>query len=58
MRPPKTPVDADDHTVARLDEIDHACLHPGAAGAADGHREFVLGPKNLPQHLLGFIHDL
>ena len=35
-------VDADDHRVARLDEVDDRRLHARRAGAADGERHAVL----------------
>ena len=52
----KDPIHADQHPVARLDEIDDARLHPSTAGAADRHRQLVAGLENLPQHRLDFVH--
>jgi hypothetical protein len=49
--------DADNDLVARLEQVDHACLHPGHARGADGKRERVLGLERLPQHFLGFVHQ-
>ena len=51
-------VDADDHLVARLDQVGDNRLHPRAAGPADGQCHLVLRAKDLPQHRLCFIHDL
>ena len=50
-------VDADDHFVARLDEIDGDAFHARHAGAADGKGERVLRAENLAQHFAGLVHD-
>ena len=51
-------IDADHHAVAGFDEIGDAGFHPGTAGAADRHCEWVHGPKDLPEHRLRLIHHL
>ena len=47
-------VDADQHAVARFDQVDDARFHAGHAGAADGERQRVLRAKDLPQASPGF----
>ena len=50
-------VDAHDHLVARLDEIDRAAFHAGHARAADGKREPVFRAHHLAEHRARVIHD-
>ena len=52
----KHAVDADDHLIARLDQVDEAKLHARAAGAADGKSHLILGEKNLAEHRLDLFH--
>src|SRR6266567_2439192 len=52
----KHAVDADEHFIARLDQIDEAKLHPRAAGAADGKSHFILGEEYLAEHRLDLFH--
>ena len=50
-------VDADEHLVAGLDEVDRAALHPGHAGAAHGKRQRVLRLEDLAEHRAGVVHE-
>src|SRR6266852_7191919 len=54
----KHAVDADHHFVARLDEVDDAGLHAGAAGAAHRKGKSVLGTEQTPEHVLRLVHNL
>src|SRR6266852_4740613 len=51
-------VDADDHLVARFDDVDDAGLHAGTASAAYGEGETIVRPKRKPQEFLALVHDL
>ena len=53
---PKVPVDADQHGVARFDEIRDRGFHPGAARAADGDGHLIGGLEDEAQQLLHFVH--
>ena len=50
-------VDADEHLVARLDQVDDHGFHPRRAGAGDRHREPVLGLEDVPQQVLRLVHQ-
>ena len=50
-------VDANEHAVAGLDQVDDARLHAGTSCAADGQRQLVARAKDGPQHPLCFVHD-
>src|SRR5437773_6193124 len=54
----KKTVDADEHGVAGLDEIDETGFHAGATGAGHRQCEPVLGLKNLRQHSRILVYDL
>ena len=49
-------VDTHDDLVARLDEIDEARLHAGAAGAGDGDGQLVAGLEEVSQQPLRLVH--
>jgi hypothetical protein len=51
-------VHADEHGVARLDQIDKTGLHTRAAGAGHRQRQAILGLKHLAQHGHALIHNL
>jgi len=53
----KHTIDADDHTVARLNQVDDTGFHSGTSRAADGHRHVIGRLKHFPQHGLNFIHE-
>jgi len=57
IRPAEDAVDADQHLVARLDQIDDHRLHPRRARARDRHREPVLGPEDMPEESLRLVHE-
>ena len=46
-------VDADQHPVARLDQVDDHRLHAGRAGPRDRQRQPVLGLKDIAEQALG-----
>jgi hypothetical protein len=50
-------IDADQHRVARLDQVDHGRLHTGGARATDGQRHRVLGTEDSAEHGLHLVHD-
>ena len=50
-------VDADDHFIARFDEIGGDAFHSGHAGAADRKGERILRAKHLTQELARLVHD-
>jgi len=50
-------VHADQHRVARLDEIAQRRLHAGTARAGDGDRERVLRLKDIAQQVLHLVHQ-
>ena len=43
--------------IAWLQQVHHARLHARAAGAADGHGEFVLRAEDLAQKIAHLVHD-
>ena len=51
-------IDADEHRIARLDEIDDRGLHSRRSGTADGERHLVLGAHHSAEHSLHAVHDL
>ena len=56
--PAEDAIDADQHAIARLDEVDEGRLHPGRPGAADGQRHFVLRAENLLKPPADLVHQL
>ena len=50
-------IDADQHLVARLDQVDDHGLHAGRARPRDGQRHPIRGLKGIPQQFLGLIHQ-
>ena len=55
--PAEHAVDAHQHALARLDQIEHRRFLPGRARAADRHRHAVLRAKHFAQHRLQLVHD-
>ncbi len=51
-------VDADQHSVAGLDQVDHTRLHPRRAGATDGERQLVLGLEDRLKAFLDVVQHL
>src|SRR5437870_3793280 len=54
----KHAVNADDHLVAGLDQVNDAGLHAGAAGATDRKGENIPRAEESPEHVLSLVHDL
>ena len=50
--------DADEHLVAGLDQVDHAGLHAGRAGAADGEGQRFWRLEDGLEHLADVVEDL
>ena len=50
-------VDADEHPVARLDQVDDDRLHPGRAGPRDRQRQPVLGLEDVAEQVLRLVHQ-
>ena len=50
-------VDADQHPVARLDQVDDDRLHPGRACSRDRQRQPILGLKHIAEQVLGLVHQ-
>ena len=48
---------ANDHAVARFDQVDHARLHSCHPRRADGECQRIPRAVGLPEHLLGFGHQ-
>ena len=56
LPPAEGAVAADEHLVARLDEVDEAGLHADGTGAGDGERDPVLGLEGVAQQILELVH--
>ena len=50
-------VDAHQHPVARLDQVDDDRLHPGRPGSRDRQRQPILGLKHVAEQVLGLVHQ-
>ena len=50
-------VDTHEHPVARLDQVDDDRLHARRAGSRDRQGEPILGLKDIPEQVLGLVHQ-
>ena len=50
-------VDADEHLVAGLDQVDDDGFHPGRARPGNRQRQPILGLKHVAEQVLGLVHQ-